>query len=149
MPSEQDPRWRQYATALLRIGAAPVLEVDLSLPLSRAQHDRLRELGLGRGFGVVTAANPAGRLATSEANRAAQEALRVQVARNGLVPVRADGYSRDERHYEPGFAVPFPRHECIALARRFRQLALYWYDGEAFSIVGAIMEAPDVRLPAE
>ena len=39
------------------------------------------------------------------------------------------------------------REEAVALARRFGQLALFWYDGWAFWLLPALAEKTVQRLP--
>jgi hypothetical protein len=60
--------------------------------------------------------------------------------------VRVDGLSRDRRRVEVGVALPWPMAAVRDLARRWEQSAIYWYDGSAMWVIGALTEAPPWRL---
>ena len=59
----------------------------------------------------------------------------------------AMGESPDRRHRERGVAVAMDGDDAIALARRFGQLAIYWFDGERFWLYGALEPRAAERLP--
>ena len=40
-----------------------------------------------------------------------------------------------------------PQAKAIALAREFEQVAIFWFDGKRFWIIGALMEADPLMLP--
>jgi hypothetical protein len=40
-----------------------------------------------------------------------------------------------------------PQKKAIALARALEQVAIFWFDGKRFWIVGALMEADPLMLP--
>lgn len=138
-----------YARTVLELGRRPPLRIDLRAPVGPAAAARLRALGLRGTFAVVTPCNPFGRPAGPAANADRLAALRDELAAGGVHPVPADGVSPDGEHREPGFALDLPAGESTALARRWDQLALYWFDGEAFWILPALAEHPPVRLPID
>ncbi len=39
------------------------------------------------------------------------------------------------------------QEEAIALARELEQVAIFWFDGERFWIVGALVETDPLMLP--
>jgi hypothetical protein len=62
--------------------------------------------------------------------------------------VRVDGVAPDGSYRERCVALLVPAEEGVALARRFDQLALFTFDGEAFWLLPAEVGAPPKRLPA-
>jgi len=62
--------------------------------------------------------------------------------------VRIDGTAPDGSYREPCVAVLLPRDEALALASRFEQLALFWYDGDGFWLLPAEAGAPPLELPS-
>jgi hypothetical protein len=40
-----------------------------------------------------------------------------------------------------------PRPEALDLARELRQVAIFWFDGKLFWILGALVEADPLMLP--
>jgi hypothetical protein len=40
-----------------------------------------------------------------------------------------------------------PQEDAIALARELEQVAIFWFDGERFWIVGALVETDPLMLP--
>jgi hypothetical protein len=40
-----------------------------------------------------------------------------------------------------------PREGAIALARELGQVAIFWFDGKRFWIIGALMETDPLMLP--
>ncbi|MBA3339623.1 MAG: hypothetical protein H0T54_07765 [Geodermatophilaceae bacterium] len=59
----------------------------------------------------------------------------------------ADGVSRDGTHREAGVAVSMLKTNARLLATKFGQSAFFWFDGTAMWIIGAVVDAPDQRLP--
>jgi len=71
--------------------------------------------------------------------------------------LRGDGYkfmqveacSPDRSHCESSVAVLMPRDKAIALARELEQIAIFWFDGARFWILGADLETDAIVLPRE
>jgi hypothetical protein len=40
-----------------------------------------------------------------------------------------------------------PQQSAIALARELEQIAIFWFDGKSFWIIGALLEADPIMLP--
>jgi hypothetical protein len=40
-----------------------------------------------------------------------------------------------------------PRQEAVILARQLDQVAIFWFDGQRFWIVGAMVETDPIMLP--
>jgi hypothetical protein len=123
------------------------LVVDLRRPVNAILRQRLGEIGLGGPFGIVTACNPLGSEIDPAANRRLTTLLGRRVA--GYAGVRpAVGGSPDASHREPGWAIPAPLDEVRRLAAEFLQNALFWFDGERFSIVPVHATSDVLPLPA-
>jgi hypothetical protein len=159
---QADEKWRAYPDTILEFGSppAPPLRIDLRERLGDDARSRLAALGLATAFGVFTAENPAGENAEDEATpdeEAREERRNVhregrlerELRERGAPFVRVDGVSPDGSYREHCVATLVARDEAVALARRFEQLALFWYDGSAFWLLPALAEKAPQRLPVE
>jgi hypothetical protein len=145
-----DPSWSRYPDTVLEIYRDGVIAVDLRRSLTDSERGRLASLGLGEAFAVVTAANPRGRTLSDSDNHERAERLDTEVAQRGLLFLRADGVSPDRSHRETGVAVAAPLDVAVALAARYEQSALFWFDGRRFWIVPVLETGRGpVALPAE
>jgi hypothetical protein len=142
-----DSLWTAYANTRLLIGRAPRIKVDLWLPVSDDLEHRLTKLGLGASFAIVTPFDPGGTRAPAWKNLARYIRARLLLRSRKLRFIAADGESPDSRHRERGFAIALGRSDAAALARELEQLALYWFDGKAFWIDGALVVRKPQRLP--
>jgi len=142
-----DSLWTAYANARLLIGRPPRIKVDLWLPVGEELEYRLTKLGLGATFAIITPFDPRGTRAPAWKNLARYVRTRLLLRSRKLRYVPADGESPDSRHRERGFAIAMTRTDAAALARELEQLALYWFDGKAFWIDGALAERKPQRLP--
>jgi hypothetical protein len=123
------------------------LVVDLRRPVTPILRQRLGEIGLAGPFGIVTACNPLGTQIGAEVNRRLSAVLGCRVAGYaGSRPVV--GASPDASHQEPGWAIPAPLDQVRRLAAEFLQNALFWFDGERFSIVPVHGAGQALSLPA-
>jgi hypothetical protein len=143
-----DPAWSNYAETILEIehDGAPLV-IDLRQPLEQDFRRALATLGPASSFGIVTAANPAGAPVAPTSNEARHDALRRHLVEHGYVHRATTGSSPDGKHRERGFAVWLERDDVVAIAKRFEQSAIFWFDGGAFWLVGALVGAPARRLP--
>jgi hypothetical protein len=146
---EDDSAWSQYAETILQIGngGAEPVRIDLRRPLSETDRRTLATLGAASRFGIVTAANPAGAPVAPSSNEKRHAALKAWLAEHGYAHRPIIGTSADGEHREPGFAVWLERDDVIAIARRFEQSAIFWFDGGAFWLVGALVDAKPCKLP--
>jgi len=142
-----DTLWNRYANAVLQIGTTHHLTIDLRRPLSDDARRRLRNLGIGASFAVITAFNPGGRRLRARRNEWRHLLMRTSLMLSGRRFVAANGESPDGSHCERGFAVAMSRSDATVLARRYGQLALYWFDGEAFWLDGVLEMRRAERLP--
>lgn len=147
MTPDDDPSWGSYAQTILALGPDLATRIDLRAPLTPQDHAVLAVLGLATTFAVLAACNPRGRVVGAAENDHRAAALHGWLNGRRVPFVRAAGLSPDGEHEEPGVAVSLPQEDAVRLAVRYEQSALYWFDGEHFWIVGALVETPPVLLP--
>jgi hypothetical protein len=145
MPNEA--LWTTYANTVLRIGGRRQIKIDLRQPLSDETRRLLTDLLPEKTFAIVTPFNPGGAPAPTWKNRWRYIRMRAQLASRALKFAPADGESLDGTHRERGFAIAVGRGDAAALARTHGQLALYWFDGEAFWIDDVRTTMAPRRLP--
>ena len=147
-PAAQDPAWPAYKEAVLEFRVAEPFRIWLAEPLVPADRQQLRALLPAGSFAVVTPFNPHGRPISPADNEARLRREAQELAARGVRHVRVDGLSPDGDHCEEGHAVELGREEARALAERWGQSAMFWFDGETFWLVPAALDAESVRLPA-
>ena len=156
--AQTDEKWDAYPETLLEFCTTPALRIDLREPVRAEAGTALRALGLGAPFGVFTAENPAGANADDapterdqarreHRNEQRAESLEGELTARGIPFVRVDGVSPDGEYREHCVATLTSREEATALARRYAQLALFWFDGNAFWLLPGIATKPPRRLP--
>lgn len=154
-----DEKWRAYPNTILEFETAPPLRIDLRERLEGDARAALASAGLGSAFAVFTAENPVGdnaedaptsgvERAKERANEGREGSLEQDLRERGVSYVRVDGVSPDGKYREHCVATLMAREEAVTLARRFGQLALFWYDGWAFWLLPALAEKTVQRLPA-
>ena len=153
-----DEKWDEYPNTILEFHGPPPVRIDLRDPLDDGQRRALRVLTESRAFGIFTAENPAGEnaedapSARDEERREARNERRTsrlekELPASGVRFVPVDGVSPDGQYRERCVAALLPRAESIALARRFDQLALFWFDGERFWLLPGLAEKEARPLP--
>lgn len=153
-----DEKWEQYPRTVLEFIDGDRPRIDLRRPLGDAERATLRRLGLDRPFAVLTAENPWGENAEDAPSERAEEAaerrnaerrarLERELREDGVAFRRCDGVAPDGDYREHGVAVLASRERAVDLATRYGQLAIFWFDGTAFSLVGAVARKPDLPLP--
>ncbi len=143
-----DPRWRHFPDTILEFPDCAGLRVDLRKDLDPALVDRLNTASAGSSLAVVTACNPAGRRLSEAENSQRTAALRDELEKKPLRFVRADGLSIDGKHRERGFACAADETTALSVARRWEQLAIFFFDGSRFCIVPTSSnDGPRVRFP--
>ena len=156
--SHDDEKWKAYPNTVLRFGDHG--SIDLRQPLSRANRNLLRSLGLDQPFAVLTAENPCGQNAEDAANerqaeirdqrnRERMRRLRAQLDEREIQHVPVDGMSPDGEYCEHSEAIVTPRDKAIELANDFEQLAIFWYDGSDFWLYPAVLDQQPERLPPQ
>lgn len=157
-PEQVDEKWRAYPDTVLEFDADPSLRIDLREPVTDGARTRLAALGLSAAFGVFTAENPVGENAEEESSPTAEERerranwsresrLERELHERGVDHVRVDGVSPGGQYREHCVAALMARDDAVALARRYEQLALFWYDGATFWLLPALAAKSARRLP--
>ena len=146
---EDDSAWSQYSQTILEIanGDTEPVRIDLRQPLSETHRRTLATLGPASHFGIVTAANPAGATVAQSSNEKRHAALEHWLVEHGHTHRPIIGTSVDGEHREHGFAIWLEREDVVGIARRFDQSAIFWFDGGAFWLVGALVDAKARKLP--
>jgi hypothetical protein len=142
-----DESWANYAHTILWLADAPAMRFDLRVLPSLEQRTELSRRGLGGEFAVVTASNPRGRKVSDSENEDRYAELCASLTARGLQSWRAVGESPDGSHREEGLAVRISRDSALQLACQLEQSAFLWYDGDAFWIIPALVNAHPCRLP--
>lgn len=139
--------WNNFGETVLHVknwGRA----VDLRRPLPIEDRAFFRSMFSVHCFAVVTAANPLGRVLTIPENETRFDLLRGELEREALPHWPVDGMNPDGTHIEKGFALEVPQELAIALARRWDQLGMFWFDGERMWIVPVLADRMPTMLPA-
>ena len=156
--SVADEKWNAYPETVLEFQVPGTPRIDLRKQVGEGDREVLRRSGLSGEFAVLTAENPCGENAEDEPTYADEAAQKRENARRrsrveaelkaaGLRYVRVDGVAPDGEYREHGVAVEMPREDAVALGKRLRQLAIFWFDGQDFWLDGAVLDRPSERLP--
>jgi hypothetical protein len=146
-PDSRDPDWPKYPETILSFSTTPPVEIDLRTIPSAAVIAALGAAGLGNPFAVVTAFDPRGENLPAAENEQRTRDLERRLAKNGHRFAGLDCCSPDRSHCECSFAVEMPQQEAIELARELEQVAIFWFDGQRFWIVGAMVKTDPLMLP--
>ena len=147
MRASDDPSWALYPNTILAFNSSDHFEIDLREAVASQRREYLHAANLDQPFAVITACNPRGRHHSDPDNARFAHQLEAQVRQRGLHLVHVDGVSPDRTHRESGVAVKVSREDAMTLAKQYHQSAFFWFDGEAFWVVPALVEAAAVRLP--
>jgi hypothetical protein len=146
-PEQQDPDWPRYPETILTFSTKPPVEIDLrEIPPARALAD-LEAAGFGQPFAVLTAFDPQGRDLSREENEKRRRDLDARLKAEGYKFAHVDACSPDRSHCECSIAVAMPQEKAIELAHELEQVAIFWFDGARFWILGVLVEADPVMLP--
>jgi hypothetical protein len=146
-PDSHDPDWPKYPETVAIFSTQPPLEIDLRAIPSAAALAALNAAGLGKPFAIMTAFDPRGENLPAGENERLAHDLERRLVENGHRFTRVDCCSPDRSHCERSVAVVMPQQEAIDLARELEQVAIFWFDGQRFWIVGATMETDPLMLP--
>ena len=61
--------------------------------------------------------------------------------------MHVDSCSPDRSHCECSVTVTMPQQKALDLARDLRQVAIFWFDGKRFWILGALAKSDPIMLP--
>ena len=136
-----------FPQTILYFRTDPPVRIDLRRELSASDRSMLRELGLGRSFGIVTAEDPMGVGQPADVNDALVARLREQARKIDAVHVDVDACGVDGSHCESSIAIAIEFEAAIHLADVYRQLAIFWFDGAAFWIIPVRSTEAKLKLP--
>jgi len=140
--------WGLFPDTVLQFKAETPLSLDLRYPINASALTRLQTLGFERAFGIVTASNPMGVVLTEEDNFARARTLNAEVERLHATRLYVDACSPDRSHCEASVAISLTLQALVAIADRFDQLAVFWFDGDVFWIEPVRSNYSRLRLPA-
>lgn len=146
-PDQHDPDWPLYPETVLTFSTSPPVEIDLRAIPSERELVNLAAAGFGQPFAVMTAFDPRGDNLTAAENERRKRDLDNRLLRAGYTFAHVDACSPDRSHCECSVAVLMAQDEAIALAKDFEQVAIFWFDGKRFWIVGAMLETDPLMLP--
>ena len=146
-PDAHDPDWPKYPETVLEFSATPRLVIDLRQPVTPEDISALSAIGLGRPFAIMTAYDPRGENLDEAENERRRRNLNDRLAKSGYSFVQVDCCSPDRQHCECSVAVVMPQDAALDLARELEQVAIFWFDGARFWILGAIVDTDALMLP--
>jgi hypothetical protein len=146
-PDQHDPDWPRYPETVLTFATRPPLEIDLREIPSDSALAQLRAAGFGKPFAIVTAFDPDGKNLSVAENEQRKRELDRRLISTGYHFVHVDSCSPDRSHCEGSVAVTMPKQKALDLAREMRQVAIFWFDGKRFWILGALTDADPLMLP--
>jgi hypothetical protein len=146
-PDKHDPDWPRYPETVLTFALRPPVEIDLREIPSDSALAQLGASGLGEPFAIVTAFDPEGNNLSAAENERRKQELDRRLTSMGYNFVDVDCCSPDRSHCECSVAVTMPREAALDLAREMRQVAIFWFDGKLFWILGALVETDPLMLP--
>jgi hypothetical protein len=146
-PEQHDPDWPRYPETILSFSTKPAVEIDLRKTLSERALADLAAAGFGQPFAVLTAFDPRGRNLSPAENEERRRDLDAQLTKDGYEFAPVDACSPDRSHCECSVAVLMPQEKAVELARKLEQVALFWFDGSRFWILGGIVESDPLMLP--
>lgn len=146
-PEQIDPDWARYAETVLSFRGDPSLEVDLRESITAASRAGFKARGLAGTFAIMTANDPQGRDLSAEENRILENRLEGELTAAGVPFIRVDACSIDLEHCECSLVIDVDQNRAVEMAARYEQMAIFWYDGDAMWLIGAIVESDPIRLP--
>lgn len=138
--------WGDFPCTHLHFVDEPPLTIDVRGHVTHDVRAGLAAHALIGTFAVVTAQDPMGKTQSREANAQLAAKLQKQVASLGAPYTRVQACNPDRSHCEESVAIVLARHKAVDLACDYDQLAIFWFDGDAFWIVPARSSKRAVRL---
>jgi hypothetical protein len=146
-PDQHDPDWPRYPETILSFSTEPVVEIDLREIPSEGALAQLRAAGFGQPFAVLTAFDPRGQNLSAAENEKRRSELDERLRAEGYKFVHVDACSPDRSHCECSVAVLMPQDKAVELALELEQVAIFWFDGKRFWILGVSAESDPLMLP--
>ncbi|MGK2962873.1 MAG: DUF3293 domain-containing protein [Gemmatimonadaceae bacterium] len=141
-----DERWGSYPETVLIFAGETEIFVDLREPVPPATRGAFEQMGLGGTFSILTAFNPRGIDISPEENDRRMAELERELESSGDELLRVDACSPDRSHCECSVALKGEMGRALEIARRWEQIAIFWWDGSTFWIQGALNDG-HLRLP--
>ncbi|MCH7225539.1 DUF3293 domain-containing protein [Haloferula sp. A504] len=95
-------------------------------------------------FAIITAHNPMDRPWSPRMNATADQRLRRLLERKLLPHFRATGHAPDHSHAEPGWAIVTDLGTALAIARRFKQRALWWIEDNELHLIASARQRREI-----
>ena len=146
-PDQHDPDWPRYPETILTFATQPPLEIDLRRIPPESALAMLKAAGLGDPFAIITAFDPRGQDLSPAENEERRRALERRLTASGYRFERVDCRSPDRSHCEASVAVAMRQQDAVALAKELQQVAIFWFDGQRFWVVGALVDFDALMLP--
>lgn len=146
-PDQHDPDWPRYPETLLSFATHPLVEIDLREIPPDSALAQLRAAGLGEPFAIMTAYDPEGRNLSATENERRKQELDRRLSSAGYRFVQVECRSPDRSHCECSVAITMPQQKALDLAREMQQVAIFWFDGKRFWVLGALVETDPLMLP--
>jgi Protein of unknown function (DUF3293) len=146
-PERHDPDWPRYPETILSFSTHPAIDVDLREIPSESALAKLEAAGFGQPFAVLTAFDPGGRDLSPVENEKRRRQLDRRLTAEGYKFAHVDACSPDRSHCEYSVAVVMPQEKAIDLAGEMEQVAIFWFDGKRFWILGVVVETDPLMLP--
>jgi hypothetical protein len=146
-PDQHDPDWPRYPETILIFATQPAVEIDLRDIPPEAALLTLKSAGLAGPFAIITAFDPRGHDLSTAENEERRRALDRRLSASGYKFARVDCCSPDRSHCECSVAVAMREEDAIALAKELEQVAIFWFDGARFWILGALIDTDPMMLP--
>ena len=146
-PDQHDPDWPRYPETVLEFATTPVVKIDLREIPSDDKIAAFHSAGLDQPFAIMTAFDPRGENLSLAENEKRKLDLDRRLRSSGYRFVEVDACSPDRSHCECSVAVVMPQGKAIDLARELEQVAIFWFDGKRFWILGALVETNPLMLP--
>jgi hypothetical protein len=146
-PEQYDPDWSRYPETILNFSTRPAVEIDLREIPSQSTIAKLDAAGFGQPFAILTAFDPRGRDLSPAENEKRRRDLDRRLTAEGYKFAHVDAYSPDRSHCEYSVAVMMAQEKAIDLARELEQVAIFWFDGKRFWILGVVVETDPLMLP--
>jgi hypothetical protein len=146
-PDQHDPDWPKYPETVLEFATAPRVEIDLRKIPSDGEIAGLQSAGFDHPFAVMTAFDPRGENLSNAENEKRKQELERRLRSSGYKFAEVDACSPDRSHCECSVAVVMPQEKALDLARELEQVAIFWFDGKRFWILGALIETDPLMLP--
>ena len=150
MTDEPEPRteaWSSYPETVLVFAGEPEIMIDLREPVPPATKNALTAIGLGEPFSVLTSYNPRGETLDARENDRRFKELTAELTSARVEFVVMDACSPDRSHCEVSVVIKGDRNAALDIAKRWQQVAIFWYDSDRFWIYGAISPIEPVSLP--